>query len=231
MIPKQRLWLLVVPAVIVACQHDPGRPAGASSGGPPASASAAVSPTGPARALTAPVREGGALVRTAAGDALLVADEDHKVVRRVSLPLPGTRPPRRAAPDSDGGAAKPAESDGGSAPNPAGDDAGSATGPPENDGGVEPGATARTIVFTVPGAPAQVLALGDGRVLVTIRDPGLLLVLRPDAAAGLAEEARVALPADAWGVAITPDEKTALVTYTSPTIRSARRRASAGASS
>ncbi|WP_438014262.1 hypothetical protein WMF18_25495 [Sorangium sp. So ce315] len=63
----------------------------------------------------------------------------------------------------------------------------------------------------MPGRPAQVLALDD-RVLVTIRDPGLLLVLRPDATAGLVEVARVPLPADAWGLAITPDERTAIVT-------------------
>ncbi|EYF03754.1 hypothetical protein [Chondromyces apiculatus] len=66
------------------------------------------------------------------------------------------------------------------------------------------------LAVTLPGPPAQVLPL-DGRVLVTIRDPGLLLVLRPDPAAGLVEAARVALPLDAWGIAITPDEKTALV--------------------
>ncbi len=63
----------------------------------------------------------------------------------------------------------------------------------------------------VPGAPAQVLPLAR-RVLVTVRDPGLLLILEPDAAGGLVEVARVALPADAWGVAVTPDEGTALVT-------------------
>ncbi len=62
----------------------------------------------------------------------------------------------------------------------------------------------------LPGRPAQVLAL-DGEILVTIRDPGLLLVLRPDAAAGLVEAARVELPADAWGIAVTGDEKTAIV--------------------
>ncbi len=62
----------------------------------------------------------------------------------------------------------------------------------------------------LPGVPAQIVALDD-RVLVTIRDPGLLLVLRPDPAAGLAEVARVALPADAWGLAVTPDGATAIV--------------------
>lgn len=68
-----------------------------------------------------------------------------------------------------------------------------------------------TIEIPMPGAPAQVLPLAD-RVLVTIRSPGLLLVMRPDIQKGLVEAARVELPADAWGVAVTPDEKTALVT-------------------
>ncbi|WP_437592778.1 hypothetical protein [Sorangium sp. So ce1000] len=67
------------------------------------------------------------------------------------------------------------------------------------------------VEISLPGRPAQVLALAD-RVLVTIRDPGLLLILRPDPAAGLVESARVPLPADAWGLAVTPDERTALVT-------------------
>ena len=62
----------------------------------------------------------------------------------------------------------------------------------------------------MPGAPAQVLPLAE-RVLVTVRDPGLLVILKRDADKGLVETARVALPADAWGVAITPDEDTAIV--------------------
>jgi DNA-binding beta-propeller fold protein YncE len=61
----------------------------------------------------------------------------------------------------------------------------------------------------LPGAPAQVLAL-DGQVLVTVRDPGLLLVFRAEGAS-LVEAARVPLPGDAWGLAVTPDERTALV--------------------
>ena len=63
----------------------------------------------------------------------------------------------------------------------------------------------------MPGRPAQVLPMG-GRVLVTIRDPGMLLVLRSSGEQALSEEARVVVPPDAWGVAVTPDEKTALVT-------------------
>lgn len=65
--------------------------------------------------------------------------------------------------------------------------------------------------IALPGRPAQVLALA-GKVLVTIRDPGLLLVLRRDGEAGLVEEARVALPADAWGMALAPDESRVLIT-------------------
>jgi cytochrome c peroxidase len=92
--------------------------------------------------------------------ALYVADEDHRAVRRVPLPIRSDAPSR---------------------------------------------------AFDLPGAPAQVLPLAR-RVLVTVRDPGLLLVLEPDAKGELIEKARVGLPADAWGVAVTPDEKTALVT-------------------
>lgn len=156
-----------------ACSRDPapgadaGAPSG-SAGAPASSASAPAAPLPPSTAapLRAPVREGGALARSAREDALYVADEDHGVVRVVPLPLDPARP---------------------------------GTGVP------------------APGRPAQVLALGgrggdDARVLVTVRDPGLLLIFRPDPAGGLVEVGRVPLPADAWGIAVTPDEKTAIVT-------------------
>jgi DNA-binding beta-propeller fold protein YncE/mono/diheme cytochrome c family protein len=112
-------------------------------------------------ALAAPllsVREGGALVRSPAGDALYLADEDHAVLRRIPLPIDEASPPR---------------------------------------------------AFPLPGRPAQVLGVGS-RVLVTIRDPGLLLVLRDDKGK-LSEETRVALPADAWGLAVTADGQRALI--------------------
>jgi mono/diheme cytochrome c family protein len=67
------------------------------------------------------------------------------------------------------------------------------------------------LAVATPGPPAQVLAL-DGLVLVTVRDPGLLVFYRPDAAKGLVELRSVPLPPDAWGIAVTPDERTALVT-------------------
>jgi mono/diheme cytochrome c family protein/DNA-binding beta-propeller fold protein YncE len=96
------------------------------------------------------VLEGSTVARAPSGDALYIADEDHRVLRVVALP-------------------------------------------------VDPAAPAR--VIALPGAPAQIVALDD-QVLVTIRDPGLLVMLRPDAASGLVETARVALPADAWGLAV-----------------------------
>jgi DNA-binding beta-propeller fold protein YncE len=63
--------------------------------------------------------------------------------------------------------------------------------------------------IALPGAPAQVVATPD-RVLVTIRQPSLLVVLDPRH--DLQEIGRVALPADAWGLALSPDEKRAMVT-------------------
>lgn len=66
------------------------------------------------------------------------------------------------------------------------------------------------VEVTLPGRPAQAVALPDA-ILVTIRDPGLLLRLVPDGAswkiAGTAK-----LPADAWGLAVSADRTRALVT-------------------
>ncbi len=70
-------------------------------------------------------------------------------------------------------------------------------------------ANEKPIETPMPGSPASALAL-DGVLLVTIRNPGLLLIL--STAAGLREVGRVELPADAWGIAVSPDEKTAFVT-------------------
>lgn len=62
----------------------------------------------------------------------------------------------------------------------------------------------------LPGRPAAVLPTSTD-VLVTIRDPGMLLALRRDGDE-LREVARVPLPGDAWGVALTPDQRRAVVT-------------------
>lgn len=64
--------------------------------------------------------------------------------------------------------------------------------------------------LALPGHPAAVLALDD-RVLVTVRDPSeLVTVVRRDGALTIAQ--RVPLPGDAWGMALTSDERTVLVT-------------------
>jgi DNA-binding beta-propeller fold protein YncE/mono/diheme cytochrome c family protein len=186
--------LAVVLVALAACKSDP-KPVstGGDASAHPSGAPSAVS--SPARALKAPTLTGSVIALTAAGDSLIVADEDHKAIRVVPLP-------RIAIPiDADAGT-----------PNDAGGETDS--GAPDS-GAADSGApkqVADSISFTVPGAPAQVLSLGDGRVLVTLRDPGMLFVLKQDPSAGLVESARIPLPADAWGVAITPDEKTAIVT-------------------
>ncbi len=67
---------------------------------------------------------------------------------------------------------------------------------------------------SLPGPPAQVLVVGS-RVLVTIRaldtGEGALLVLRRTGGPALEEVGRVSLPSDAWGMALSPDARTALV--------------------
>jgi cytochrome c553 len=71
-----------------------------------------------------------------------------------------------------------------------------------------PEGAATESTLALPGRPAQVLALQD-RLLVTVRDPGLLMVIAPGDPPR--ELARVALPADAWGVAVAPDLSAAYV--------------------
>jgi hypothetical protein len=104
-------------------------------------------------------RSGSALARTPNDKALVLADEDHKTLRRIPIPVDVHDPPT---------------------------------------------------AFEMPGAPAQVVALPD-RLLVTIRDPGLLLELVEEDGA-IRESARLELPADAWGLAVSADGKTAVVT-------------------
>lgn len=154
--------LALLAALALGCGNKSEGPDGGAPG-PSASASsgALASATGgpPAAPLPPATRVGSALARTPRGDALVLADEDHRALRVVPLPLDAAKPRSETA---------------------------------------------------LPGAPAQVVALSE-RVLVTLRDPGLLLVMKPEGA-GLVEAARVAVAADAWGLAVTPDDKTALVT-------------------
>ena len=78
----------------------------------------------------------------------------------------------------------------------------------------DPGSTASRIAseaIPLPGPPAQLVVLGS-YLLVTIRSPGLLVRLTDDGAGHYVEDARVALPDDAWGLAVSADGRTAVVT-------------------
>jgi len=149
----------------LACSSPKESPADAA---PPADSatksvplqSAASPVTPPPTRLGAAQRQGAAIARSISSDALFVADEDHKNLRRIPLPLA-----------------------------------------PEN-----------AIVSTeLPGAPAAVLPL-PSKVLVTIRDPGLLLVLQNEPSGKFVETTRISLPADAWGIAVNSDATSAFVT-------------------
>ena len=151
-------------AAPIACTSPKDAPADAappaSSASPVAqpSSSATAVPVAPLR-LGSAARQGGSIARTLTGDALLVADEDHKNLRRIPLPLAPEAP----------------------------------------------------IVSTeLPGAPAAVLPLSS-KILVTIRDPGLLLVLQAEPSGKFVETSRVSLPPDAWGIAVNPEATFAVV--------------------
>jgi DNA-binding beta-propeller fold protein YncE len=72
------------------------------------------------------------------------------------------------------------------------------------------GPEASVRALALPGRPASIVVLGDA-VLVTVRDPGLLLVVERDDRGELVERGRVEVADDAWGLAVTRDRGTALV--------------------
>lgn len=207
--------LLIVAAVVVlplAC-NDKGSsgPIGASSVSTTASA-ASVAPRVP---LKAPERTGGALMRSADGQRLYLADEDHSIIR--ILPLPFGEEPKAPPPAASSASAPtsasvaPPSSASAYASAHASASVAIKEPPPGTIPPIPPPPTAKQIEFFAPGPPAQVLPI-DGYVLVTIRNPGLLIVLQEKPDHGLEESARIPIAADAWGIAITPDEKTAIVT-------------------
>jgi YVTN family beta-propeller protein len=77
----------------------------------------------------------------------------------------------------------------------------------------------KVTTVSLPGRPAQVIASRD-RVLVTVRDlpegGGGLVVLQREGSLGLKEIARVTLPADAWGMALAPDESFVVISSAWP---------------
>lgn len=164
--------------------------------------------------LKAPERSGGALMRSADAKRLYLADEDHNIVRILPLPFgeePKVSSKADAASASASASAPPAPSASAAASASASAAVPKEPPPPGTIPAIPPPPVAKQIEYFAPGAPAQVLPL-DGYVLVTIRNPGLLLVLQEKPDHGLEEAARIPLAADAWGVAVSPDEKTAVVT-------------------
>jgi hypothetical protein len=190
----------LLPAILVllACSDDaPG------SGG----SGSASSSSGTARArVEAPSRTGGALMRSADGARLYLADEDHKTVR--ILPIPFAAVPEEPKPAASAKAAPPPKA---SASASAKAKIPKQPPPPGVSPRLPPVPSAKQQEFPVPGATAALLPV-DGFVLVTIRDPGFLLVLKETPNNDLEEQARISVAPDAWGLAITKDEKIAVVT-------------------
>lgn len=187
-------WLGIVLTAIsgITCAEDPGppEPTAPLSYEPPV-ATAPVQPASAERPR-APVREGGALVRSAAGDVLYLADEDHGVVRIIPLPVDVQTPAREVA----------------------------VPGQPAQVLALADRVlvTVRSENAPLPGTPAGELGVspqpypGAQPMVPSATGPGLLLILRPDPERGLVEVSRVKLPQDAWGVAVSEDESLALVT-------------------
>ncbi|MEO5725386.1 MAG: hypothetical protein ABI134_08110, partial [Byssovorax sp.] len=86
---------LAAPIALAAFAGCTEKAPSVSDAGPPSTASsvAAATPTtsgavAPRLDVKAKVREGGALVRAAGEAALWIADEDHRVLRKIPLPIP-----------------------------------------------------------------------------------------------------------------------------------------------
>lgn len=76
-------------------------------------------------------------------------------------------------------------------------------------------AAGREVATTsLAGSPAQAMVLADGRVVVTLRDKNAIQVLEPGESASepLASRCTLSVPAEPFGLAATPDDKTVLVT-------------------
>ncbi len=210
------LSLLGVAALAGAC-GDKGASSGSTGSAGSATVVASASAPGPHEPLKAPERTGGPLRRSADGARLYLADEDHKSLRTLALSFSegageATTAPS-AAPASPDASAYPKA---GASAHPSASAPAKPKPPPVQPGPgvvppVEPPPMAKSEETPMPGAPAAVLPV-DGYVLVTIRDPGLLLVMKEQPGNKLTEERRIQLAPDAWGIALSPDEKTAIVT-------------------
>lgn len=188
------------------CGHKAEGPGASPSVNASLSASAAAPPK---VRRPADVLQGSVIARSLAGDTLFIAEEDRKSLR--VMPIPKEPDPAKAS--ASASAAPPALSEASSAPVASASAAPSLSASAQAQASAPPMEEPVDIGFSVPlpGAPAQLVAL-DGLLLLTIRDPALLLVLEQDETTGkFKEKGRVALPVDAWGLSVSPDEKTALV--------------------
>jgi len=157
---------LLTAAISGACSDTPetAPPGSASVGEAGSAAPLLLTPPMPGAPVTDRAREGSTIALANDGKSVIVADEDHSMVRVVALPL---------GPDA-----------------------------------------APKINKEMPGQPTQVIVLGD-KLLVTVRalkDGAGALFIYDTAGADWVESAMVALPADAWGVATSPDGRFAAVT-------------------
>lgn len=178
------LIAIVAVSVCTSCKDEPG-PAPTATSAPVTSVSTPANASAATPQPAIRTREGQAIVRAPNEPVLYVADEDHARLHRVVVAERLASPPPMP-------------------PTPAPDEPKKTPDPPPARFG-----EAEQTALDLPGRPAQVFALRD-QVLVTIRDPGLLLILSPDAS--LEEIARVEVPDDAWGLAVAPDASAAYVT-------------------
>ena len=208
---------IAVAAAFVACKGGGERPADAVPG--PAESTSAAAPqvvngTPPKEKPKAVAREGSTIARSPSNDALYVADEDRGVVHVITMPVDVDRPPVTVKVPG-----QPAQvlaladrvlvtirSEGAIAP---GTDL-----LPEERAASAPAAAPSSSASAAPAAvkPKGPEKYEKPKTVPSATGSGLLLVMRPDAEKGLVVESKVELPEDAWGVAVTPDEKTALVT-------------------
>jgi hypothetical protein len=216
----RRLLLPCALAVATACRGSAGEAgpgpglsaataASSASVAPPAVVTASASAAPAAVPLRPPAREGGTLARAPAGDVLYVADEDRGLLHVVSLPLaPEAKLVSVAMPGQpaqvlvladrvlvtirSAGAVPPGK--------------GAASTPPAASSAASSAAPAAASAATVR------VGAGSDLLVPSSTGPGLLLAFRRDAEKGLVETARVELAQDAWGVAVTPDGATAIVT-------------------
>ena len=160
----RRLLALAMTTIFIGCGKSEAAHSNISVGASNAAPSGSISIVAAPKFPPATAREGSTIARGPQDDVLFVADEDHRALRVLPLPLS--------------------------------DDT-------------------KVTTISVPGRPAQVIASRD-RVLVTVRDMpdgmGALVVLKRDGLVGLNETARIPLPADAWGLALSPDESFVVVT-------------------